>query len=322
MAKLKSKSKVATRATKAKPARKSAAKPAPGARATAAQDFTLAVHSNARRGLKINRFNGISLGGGKTDKTCVATIDYYPVQRKLFLTRLSDKIRSEGEVSADLQLHNMITEQTPAPESVAFDVPLKLPKCLKCCAHCPGFEMCKEPELEWMWAHYRKYGAKKKPPRLFTPYTERCVEQYLLTELEEPFHLPHALGSNLAPLTARAQFITRRLPFPCVEVFPKLSLWRIGNALNLGKSHLRFHRHWEGGQTSRQLILTKMMEKNLAFIYAEDVKTLVESPQAFDAFLCALTGLISSVGGCEPRPKGFPKKESWIEVPKKIFPWP
>ena len=244
------------------------------------------------------------------------------MQRKLFLTRLSDKIRSQGENSADLEIHKIITEQQPAPVSVAWDVPLQLPKCLRCPHRCAGFEMCHEPELEWMWAHYRKYGAKKKPPRLFTPYTERCVEQYLATELEEPFHLPHALGSNLAPLTARAQFLTRRLDVPCVEVFPKLSLWRLGNALNLAKSHLRFHRHWEGGQTSRQLILTKMMEKNLAFIYHEDLKTLTESPQAFDAFLCALTGLISFTGGCEPRPAGFPKKESWIEFPRKVFAWP
>lgn len=274
------------------------------------------------RGFKINRFLGVSLGGGKTDKTCVAVLDYYPVQGKIFLTRLTDKIRSEGESSADRQLIALIDEQDPAPLNVSFDVPLSLPKCFQCPHSCVGFEQCTQPELVWMWAHYRKYGAKKKPAKLFTPYTERCVEMYLATELEEPFQLPHALGSNLAPLTARAQYLKRRIDVPCLEVFPKVSLWRLGNALNLPKSHLRFHRHWEGGQTSRQLIMTKMMERNLAFIYDQDVKTLVESPQAFDAFLCALTGLLSHVGSCEPRPKGFPKKAGWIEFPKKIFPWP
>ena len=96
----------------------------------------------------------------------------------------------------------------------------------------------------------------------------------------------------------------------------------MGNSLHLAKSHLRFHRHWEGGQNSRQVVLNKMMDKNLAFIYDQDVKTLIESPQAFDSFLCALTGLLSFLGHCEPRPKGFPRKESWIEIPKKIFPWP
>ncbi len=77
-----------------------------------------------------------------------------------------------------------------------------------------------------------------------------------------------------------------------------------------------------GGQQSRQIVLNKMMDKNLAFIYHEDIKVLAESPQAFDSFLCALTGMLSFLGHTEPRPKGFPKKESWVEIPKKIFPWP
>lgn len=275
-----------------------------------------------KKNLKFHRFIGLSLGGGKTDKTCLSVIEYYPLQRKIFLSRLFDKIKSEGEVSADLQIHRLVT-QSPRVQSITMDVPLQLPKCMVCVLKCPGFEACKEPEIEWMWKHYRGQAKKKSPQRLFTPYTERCVEQFLQSELEEPFHLSHALGSNLAPLTARARFILRRLKkVKAVEAFPKLSLWRIGNALNLPKSELRFHRHWEGGQRSRQLILTKMMEKNLAFIYDQDVKTLIDSPQAFDSFLCALTGLLSFLGHTESKPKGFPRGESWVEIPKKIFPWP
>jgi hypothetical protein len=270
---------------------------------------------------KHHRFIGISLGGGKTDKTCLSVIEYFPAQRKIFLSRLFDKIKTEGELSADTQIVRLIS-QSPSVESVSFDVPLALPKCLRCTHRCVGYEECEEPEIQWMWKHYRAQAKKKSPARLFTPYTERCVEQYLLTELEEPFHLQHALGSNLAPLTARAQYLIRRLEFPTLEVFPKLSLWRIGNALHVAKSHLRYHRHWEGGQSSRQIVLSKMMDKNLAFIYDQDVKTLIESPQAFDSFLCALTGLLSFLGHCEARPKGFPKKESWIEIPKRIFAWP
>lgn len=271
---------------------------------------------------KHHRFIGISLGGGKTDKTCLSVIEYYPSPGKIFLSRLFDRIRTEGEVSADLQIQRLIAQMPPPVESVAFDVPLALPKCIRCSLRCPGYEDCQEPEIIWMWRHYRSLTKRKSPARLFTPYTERCVEQFLSTELEEPFHLPHALGANLAPLTARAQFLCRRIKIPVVEVFPKLSLWRIGSALHLSKSHLRFHRHWEGGHESRQAVLAKMMDRNLAFIYDQDVKTLVESPQAFDSFLCALTGLLSFLGHCEGRPKGFPRKESWIEIPKKTFPWP
>jgi len=288
----------------------------------AAPDLEINTLLNPKKIPKFHRFIGISLGGGKTDKTCLSTLEFYPGQNKIFLSRLFDKIHTQGELSADAQIHKLITQCPPPVESVTFDVPLQLPKCLICVHKCPGYEQCEEPEIQWMWKHYRAQAKKKSPPRLFTPYTERCVEQYLQTELEEPFHLQHALGANLAPLTARAQYIIRRLDLPVVEAFPKLSLWRIGNALNIGKSHLRFHRHWEGGLSSRQVVLNKMMDKNLAFIYDQDVKTLIESPQAFDSFICAITGLLSFLGHCEPRPKGFPRKESWVEIPKKIFPWP
>lgn len=271
---------------------------------------------------KLHRFIGISLGGGKTDKTALAVLEYYPEQNKIFLSRLFDKIATEGEVSGDLQIHRMIS-QCPAPlETVAFDVPLQLPKCVTCVKRCPGYEACQEPEILWMWKQFRAQKKTKSPARLFTPYTERCVEQYLQTELEEPFHLQHALGSNLAPLTARAQYLLRRIKTPTIEVFPKLSLWRIGNALLMPKSQLRFHRHWDAGQTARQGVLNKVMDRNVAFIYDQDVKILVESPQAFDAFICALTALLEFRGLCEPRPKGFPRKESWLAIPKKIFLWP
>lgn len=281
-----------------------------------------ATENLAKKTPKFHRFMGIALGGGKTDKTALSMIEYYPDQKKIFLSRLFDKIVTEKEVSGDMQIQSMIQQCPPPLESVAFDVPLQLPKCISCVRRCPGYEACPEPEIQWMWKHYRSQAKNKSPQRLFTPYTERCVEQYLQTELEEPFHLQHALGSNLAPLTARAQYLIRRLKTPTLEVFPKLSLWRIGNALNLSKSQLRFHRHWDSGADARQIVLNKVMDRNVAFIYDQDVKTLVESPQAFDSFICALTGLLNFTGLCEPRPRGFPRQESWLAIPKKTFAWP
>lgn len=172
-----------------------------------------------------------------------------------------------------------------------------------------------------MWKHYRA-KEKAKPKKLFTPYTERCVEQYLESHLEEPFHVQHALGSNLAPLTARAQYIIRRLELPIIEVFPKVSFWRIGLSLHIAKSHLRSHRHWDAGLPSREALINRLMDRNLTFIYDQDFKVLTENAHAFDAFLCAMTGLLSFQGHCEPRPKGFPRGESWVEIPKKSLVWP
>ncbi len=270
--------------------------------------------------LKVHRFIGVSLAGGKTDKTALAIIEYFPKQNKIFLSRLFEKVKPEGEISSDAQIQSLITSSGDI-EAVAFDVPLKLPVCLTCKLKCPGYESCKVTEIQWMWKHYRKRNEKKKPKKIFTPYTERCVEQYLTTELEEPFHMTHALGANLAPLTARALFIKRRLKTPVQEVFPKLSLWRIGRNLGIQKSHLRFHKHSVGGEESRRAILDKLIAQNVAFLYDQDTKILTENSQAFDAFICGLTAVLSFRGQTEGKPKDFPKSESWIEIPKLKIVW-
>lgn len=236
---------------------------------------------------------------------------------------LVDQIQNADGVSSDLQIHRMIESIPHTLENIAVDAPLTLPKCfLKCPCKCPGYEKCQEPEVKWMAKHYQKKNSGKKPFRYMTPYTERCVELYLETELEEKFSLHHALGANRAPITARIQFIKRRLKQKFIEVVPKISFWRLGLYLGLPKSKLRLHRHWDGGEDSRRLFLQALRDKDLAFIYEQDLKVLIEDQYAFDAFLCALTGLMSSKKQTEPRPSGFPKTEGWIDFPKLDLKWP
>jgi len=251
----------------------------------------------------------------------MAMVEYYPGQKKIFLSRLFEKVKSSGETSADLHLHHLISQCPGKIESVSFDVPLSFPLCVQCKLNCPGYESCHEPHIRWMWDNYRTLNKTRKPKRLFTPYTERCLEVHMSNQLEEPFHLPHALGSNLAPLTARAKFIARRLKVPLIEVYPKLSLWRIGRSLHVSRSHLLFHKHSVGGAESRALILSKLGDRNIAFLYEQDVQTMVDNNQAFEAFLTALTGVLAYRGQCEPRPRGFPAKESWLTFPKAHIDW-
>lgn len=261
------------------------------------------------------RFAGVSLGGGKSNRTCIAIIEYYPEHRKAFLTHLYEKIQTHEEISSDLQVHEILTEIEKDLQLIAFDAPLKFPHCVECKLKCPGYEKCKEPEILWMWNWARKRNKEKKPRKIFTPYTQRCVELYLQNELEESFLINEALGSNAAPLTVRAHFINRRLKASVIEVVPKISLWRIGRTLKLAKSHLRFHKHMVGGDESRKVFLEALTAKNLAFIYHQDLKTLVENISAFDAFLCAFTACLKFRGLTEKRPDHFPKSESWIEIP-------
>jgi hypothetical protein len=273
--------------------------------------------SSVRTGLqKPFRFIGVSLSGGKSDKACVAVVEYFPEQQKIFLARLYEKIKNEESLSADFKLHEIITQFGKEVESVAFDVPLTLPKCLICPIKCAGYETCPLPENKWMRELYQEVSKQKKPKKTFTPYTQRCVEAYIANSLEENFEISHALGSNMAPLTARAQFLKRRLDLPLIEVFPKLSIWRIGQSLKVAKSHLKFHKHVIGGDESRRIFLQALADHRDLFFYQQDFKAMVENNHAFEAFVCAYTGLLKYLKQTEPRPAGFPKTEAWIEFPQ------
>ncbi len=262
------------------------------------------------------RFIGVSLGGGKSDKACVAVLEYYPDNKKVFLSRLFEKIKSDETISGDLKIHELILQNADTLEYVAFDTPWNLPNCIPCKAKCPGYENCHEPHIEWMWRHQEDRLKKKRPKKLFTPYTQRAVEMYFATELEEVFHLHHAMGANSAPLLARAAFIRKRLnEVECIEAFPKLTLWRMGKAMNLMKSQINDHRAAFGGDESRAQFIQALNDNNIAFIYHQDAKNMVENNHAFEAFMCGLTAFLKYRNLTEDKPKGFPANEDWIEFP-------
>lgn len=267
------------------------------------------------------RFLGLSLGGGKADKACLAIVDYYPKFKKVFLTKIFEKIKNDAEISADSKIVALVRQHADSVAFLAFDVPWRLPVSLRHPCDCDGIEVCVHPHVKWMWEHHRKLNKKKRPKRIFTPYTQRCVEAYVATELEEPFILNHALGANGAPHLARAAYLHRRLNFPTIEVNPKIALWRIGRSLNIMKSHLRFHRHAVGGDEARRTILRHLGDHGLAFVYEQDLKLMVENNHAFEAFLCAFTAFLKYKKKTEPRPAGFPEEEDWIEIPEASIPW-
>ncbi len=268
-----------------------------------------------------SRFLGLSLSGGKADKACLAVLDYFPEHKKIFLLKIEEKIKSDENISADLKIHEMLEEHKDLTEVVAMDVPWQLPLCITCNFVCPGFENCKEPHIEWMWEASKKQNKKRNPKKLFTPYTQRAAEMYFAEEFEEPILIHHALGANLAPMVARANFIRKRSKLNFIEVHPKMALWRIGRSLQTTKADLKTHRNLSVGADSRAAILKQLSESNAVFLYEQDRKQMIENNHAFEAFICALTGYIYSRGWTEKKPKNFPPAESWIEVPEKKIPW-
>lgn len=267
------------------------------------------------------RFIGLSLSGGKNDKACVAVIEYFPKHKKIFLTKIFDKIKNEESISADLKIVEIVEQYKSNLQSLSLDTPFRMPYCLRCQVRCPGYEACQLKPMTWMQKFSEAKNKKKKPRKLFTPYTQRCVEMYLSSEIEEPFIMNHAMGANEAPLLARALFLRKRIEAPFLEVFPKLTLWRMGQSLGIMKRHLRFHRHAVSGVESRKAILKALNEENVAFVYQQDLQIMAENNHAFEAFLCALTGFLTYQGLTESQPQGFPEEEDWIEFPKKNISW-
>lgn len=270
---------------------------------------------------KMHRFIGISLAGGKTDKACVAVIEYYPQHKKIFLTRLYDHIINEPSLSADQKIYDIVSQHRQSVEYLSYDTPLQLPLCLQCELACPGYEKCQEEHVVWMRDYTTEKNKKKKPKKLFTPYTQRCIELYVNSSLEEPFYMHHALGSNVAPLMARARFLQRRLQISSIEVYTPLSLWRIGRSLGIIKRHLRFHKHSVGGDESRRAILKSLGEHNVAFVYDQDVRLMIENNHAFESFIGALTAFLKFKSLTEKRPTHFPAKETWVEIPLPSIRW-
>ncbi|MCC6278411.1 MAG: DUF429 domain-containing protein [Oligoflexia bacterium] len=289
----------------------------PKARVSSASRATHKGGARSHRKLKCHRFLGIDLTGGKNDKTSLAVLEYYPSQSKLFLTHVYDHIQSEGEVSGDQVLYGIVKEHEQGLEHLCIDAPLQLPKCIRCKLKCPGFEKCKEPEILWMWKEHRKAKKKKSRVRLFTPYTQRASEMFISHELSEEMHPMETLGANIAPLTARAHFLIRRLSqtISLLEIYPRLSVLRIGHSLRVNRSHLLHYKNPVTGAESRDAILSALLRRDSIFIYQQDFAKLVENPHSFDAFICALTGYLKFKGQCDERPKDFPKSEGWIEIP-------
>src|SRR5580704_6303657 len=100
------------------------------------------------RSLKRHGFIGVALSGGKNDKKCLAFVEYYPEHKKIFLSELVDRMRGEGDVSADLILHEHILRTRVKTELIAFNVALSFPKCVECRLKCPGYESCKVEEIQ------------------------------------------------------------------------------------------------------------------------------------------------------------------------------
>ncbi len=222
-----------------------------------------------------------------------------------------------GGLTADQHLLEALNKKDKNLKMIAIDAPLQLPPCLQ--HKCSGVLKCKSKAVSWMWAQFRRIRRKKKKLKMFTPYTERPVERFVNYDLEEHFEMPDALGANKAPLTARSLYLQSKIKTQLKEVFPKLSVYRMGSKMGLTKNDIQNYRHSIYGMDCREKFLKNLVEEDFLFIYDQDFHRLVENPHAFESMICALTAYLSYHNLCEAPPRGFPYDSGWVEFPKKDF---
>jgi hypothetical protein len=279
------------------------------------------LSSKSSRSPKLNfsefsRFIGISLSGGKSDKACVSFVDKYKDTERLILSTLIERVRTEEFISADLKLHEMLVQNKHLLHSVAVDAPLSLPYCLNCRLKCPGYEVCEVESIRWMRERKMlQQESKHRPRKMFTPYTQRAADLFLSSVECGSLDTQDALGANLAPVTARALFMARRLKVRWLEVSTRHAVWRLGLELRMPKTKLMSWRSSVGGEDTRRLFLTQLQEKTGIFIYHQDVRSLVENHHAFEALVCAVVAFLESVKKTEHPPGDYPKGEHWVHIP-------
>lgn len=266
------------------------------------------------------RYLGLELAGAKNQKTSLASLEYYPNERKVFVLDIFDRISHIENQTGDEALLELIAEVKPGVAKMGVNVALELPPCITCTRKsCPLPTQCSVPSVKWMRASHRK-GSQ---PQAFTPYTQRPIELWvrhqLFSKLPETHHfdIDETLGGSRAPLTARMNFLKRHLKgISFVEVWPKLSIAILAHHLKLDKRLVSTYRHLENGAYSREEILISLSKKYEIFIYERDMRKLSQNLNSFDAFICAFTALLSDENQCVKTPKGFPEKSGWVQYPK------
>jgi len=287
------------------------------------------------------RYLGLELSGAKNSKTTLATLEYYPKEKKVFLLDVHAGIGPENydgeQTSSDEALIETILEHADEhPDmKIGVNVPTTLPPALTCGKKgCTSADPLSTPEVKWM----KNFSAKTKlhrPARkkvskrtarikdFFTPYTQRPVELWLkhevMAKLPEKmrFEIDEAMGGNKGPLTARMCFLKSYLTeYELHEVLPKLTVTLLAPSLKISSRVLRHHRQLEEGAEARQTIVEKMAENLDIFIYDRDLKKLTHNLNAFDAFLCAYTVLLFDRNECVNPPKSFPAQSGWVRYPK------
>lgn len=275
----------------------------------------------------VKRYLGLSLGGAKSDRTCLTVLDHYTNHDKAFVVDVFETIGAQDDLTADqvlLQLYDELAyELSETDEStvevMAVDAPLTLPPCFGGCDGCDeGYEHCKRSAVKWMRQQYRRAKERNSKLKHFTPYTQRPVDVYFrYKHPDENLFQDETLGANQAPQAARMNYLKKLFgSVRLIEVWPKLSLHYLQRSLKLSKRELLSYKHLEDGVHVRAKILERLVEKSNLFVYERDLKKLVSNVAAFDSALCAWAALRFDLGLVVKFKGDLPLDTGWVQIPE------
>ncbi len=266
----------------------------------------------------VNCYLGLSLGGAKSDKTCLTVIHYYPKQQKAFVIENHTSLAATQTESADEVLLKILKNYENYLKVLACDAPLTLPPCLtECEKECPGYQHCKKSEVRWMHREYLKAKKKHSKLKFFTPYSQRPVDLYFrYKHMDCNLFQDETLGANLAPQTARMAYLKRYLDSSkLIEVWPKLALFYLSKKLKLSKKNVLSYRTIESGAEDRAKVIEILSQNANLFIYDKDQKHFIENMSAFDSLLCAWTAMQYDLDQVEKFKQPLPLESGWVQIP-------
>jgi hypothetical protein len=245
---------------------------------------------------------GVELGGGKSARTAVVSLDYFPQEKKIFIVEVVAHLQGSREFTGDEELLRTIDRL--APKFMGINAPLSLPPCATCTLKCPTFQFCEVPEVKWMRGEARRMDLW--PLKFPTPYTQRAVDVVVRSRLQDQLELEIPLeetfGASRAPLAARMQYLRRHFPVETklIEVNPRIALAALARTWRIENRVLRRYRELEEGITYRTQILDTLSEADPRegfphlFLYNEDIADFARELTNFDALMSALMAVYAA----------------------------
>lgn len=263
----------------------------------------------------VHNIVGIDLGGTRGKSTAVATLK---VQTPGFAKVVSIEERApEGPWTNDI-LTKRVATLDPNTTFICVSSPLTQAPCNQCLlASCPGKAACPDPDVQWLETFIREFQSQKKAHVQNSTNTQDSnhapnpvrLEPYHVRATEVQGHfvqrvLPKGeLGRSTGPIAARMRHLSKQwvtVGFqPGDNLFETSPRGVVTTLMNTDAA--RTYRKGTHTWKARLQILSGLHRLSFSAESGLARERSLQSDHAFDALLCAYTGLLASLVPEAPR---------------------